>query len=100
MRLSSDQVQAIRSAASSTFGDGAAVWLFGSRVDDAKKGGDIDLLVRPALAPTEQPFAKRIRMLTLLERSLGERKIDLLVEQPDDPRPIVSVAHATGIQIL
>lgn len=100
MRLTSDQVQAIRKAASSTFGDGAAVWLFGSRVDDAKKGGDIDLLVRPAAAAAGQPFARKIRMLTLLERSLGERKIDLVIEQPGDLRPIVSVAHATGIQLL
>ena len=100
MRLSSDQVQAIRSAASSTFGAGAAVWLFGSRVDDTKRGGDIDLLVRPAQAAMDQSFAKKVRMLTLLERGLGERKVDLVIEQLDDPRPIVSVAHATGIQIL
>ena len=100
MRLSSDQVQAIRNAASSTFGEGAAVWLFGSRVDDAKKGGDIDLLVRPAPVAADQPFARKIRMLTLLERSLGERKIDLVIEQPGDARLIVSVAHATGIQLL
>ena len=100
MRLSTDQVQAIRDAATSTFGQDAAVWLFGSRVDDAKKGGDIDLLVRPVSAAADQPFAKKIRMLTLLERKLGERKIDLVIEQPDDRRPIVSVAHATGIQIL
>jgi predicted nucleotidyltransferase len=100
MRLSTDQVQAIRSAATAAFGDGAAVWLFGSRVDDTKKGGDIDLLVRPASVAADQPFAKKIRMLTLLERALGERKIDLVIEQPGDARSIVSVAHATGIQLL
>ena len=38
-------------------------------------------------------------MLTLLERTLGERKIDLVIEQPSDTRPIVAIAHATGIQI-
>lgn len=41
MRLSTDQIQAIRHAANTAFGEGTAVWLFGSRVDDAKKGGDI-----------------------------------------------------------
>lgn len=99
MRLNTDQIQAIRYAAKTTFGDDAAVWLFGSRVDDTKKGGDIDLLVRPAPAAVDQLFAKKIRMLNLLERLLGERQIDLVIEQPNDSRSIVAVAHATGIQI-
>lgn len=99
MRLNTDQIQAIRYAAKTSFGDEAAVWLFGSRVDDAKKGGDIDLLVRPAPAVADQLFAKKIHMLTLLERLLGERQIDLVIEQPNDSRSIVAVAHATGIQI-
>ncbi len=99
MRLSTDQIQSIRYAATTTFGDDAEVWLFGSRVDDAKKGGDIDLLVRPSFTAVEQTFVKKIKMLTLLERLLGERKIDLVIEQARDTRPIVTVAHTTGIQI-
>lgn len=99
MRLSTDQVQAVRYAANATFGQGTEVWLFGSRVDDTKKGGDIDLLVRPAPMAADQLFIKKVKMLTLLERLLGERKIDLVTELPCDLRPIVAVAHATGIQI-
>jgi CDP-6-deoxy-D-xylo-4-hexulose-3-dehydrase len=30
---------------------------------------------------------QKIKMLTLLERNLGERKVDLVVEQPQDMRP-------------
>ena len=102
MRLSTDQIQAIRHAANTAFGEGAAVWLFGSRVDDAKKGGDIDLLVRPLPDPAAHApavFTQKIKMLTLLERLLGERKIDLVVEQAHDTRAIVSVAHQTGIRL-
>ena len=99
MRLSPSQIESIRAAATATFGKGTAVWLFGSRVDDAKKGGDIDLLVLPEVTPMEQSFAKKIRMLTLLEHDLGERKIDIIIEQPSDQRPIVAVAHATGVQL-
>jgi predicted nucleotidyltransferase len=99
MRLTPDQIQAIRHAATATFGAGTPVWVFGSRADDQKKGGDIDLLVRPSATAADQPFAKKIKMLSLLERQLGERKIDLVIEQPGDSRPIVLVAHATGIQI-
>lgn len=54
MRLSPDQIQSIRYAATATFGQGTAVWLFGSRVDDTKKGGDIDLLVRPTPAEADR----------------------------------------------
>jgi predicted nucleotidyltransferase len=105
MRLNDDQIQAIRQAATNAFGQGTSVWLFGSRVDDAKKGGDIDLLVCPQVrsaedaAEPQQTFMQKIKMLTLLERYLGERKIDLVVEQAQDPRPIVEVAHKTGIKL-
>ena len=105
MRLNDDQIQAIRQAATNAFGQGTSVWLFGSRVDDAKKGGDIDLLVCPQVrsaedaAEPQQTFMQKIKMLNLLERYLGERKIDLVVEQAQDPRPIVEVAHKTGIKI-
>jgi uncharacterized protein len=105
MRLSANQIQAIRQAATAAFGQGTSVWLFGSRVDDAKKGGDIDLLVCPQTQIAsdavvgQQTFMQKIKMLTLLERHLGERKVDLVVEQPQDMRPIVQVAHKTGIKL-
>lgn len=99
MRLTPEQIQTIGQAAVASFGDDAKVWLFGSRVDDSKRGGDIDLLVSPPALAAEQPFARKIKMLGLLERRLGERKIDLVIESPDDARPIVAVARATGVQI-
>jgi len=105
MRLSTDQIYAIRQAATFVFGQGTSVWLFGSRVDDAKKGGDIDLLVCPQshtaseASEGDKGFMQKIKMLTLLERHLGERKVDLVVEQPQDRRPIVEVAHKTGIKL-
>jgi len=75
MRLSTDQIQAIRQAATAAFGQGTSVWLFGSRVDDAKKGGDIDLLVCPQAHTTEdatvgqQGFMQKIKMLRNVCRS-------------------------------
>ena len=99
MRLTSNQQSAIRTAATEAFGAGAAVWLFGSRADDAKRGGDIDLLVLPGQDEADRLFDRKIRMLTKLERLLGERKVDVVIETPDDTRPIVAIAHATGVQI-
>lgn len=60
MRLSIDQIQAISHAASITFGNDMQGWLFGSRFDDAKKGGDLDLLVCPSPS-AEQIFAQKVR---------------------------------------
>lgn len=44
MRLSQDQVQAIKFTAQTVLGNDARVTLFGSRTDDHRRGGDIDLL--------------------------------------------------------
>ncbi|WP_216360859.1 hypothetical protein [Acidithiobacillus marinus] len=43
MRLSSEQVALIRQSAEESFGPEARVWFIGSRVDDSKRGGGIDV---------------------------------------------------------
>lgn len=97
MRLTQEQIAAIRISANEVFGVGVQVWLFGSRVDDRKRGGDIDLLVRPAATHIKPSLASKVRFLNKLERRIGERKVDIVVETADDPRPIVRVAHETGV---
>jgi uncharacterized protein len=57
MRLTSDQVLTILGTASRLLGEAAVVYLFGSRLDDRARGGDVDLLI-------ETPQG-----LTLLERA-------------------------------
>ncbi len=99
MRLTQQQINAIRATATDVFGEDARVVLFGSRADDSKKGGDIDLLICPGPQKSDHLFDKKIRLLAQLERQLGERKIDVVIEYPHDTRPIVAVAHATGVQI-
>jgi uncharacterized protein len=102
MRLTPEQAQAIRDSVTEVFGAAAQVWLFGSRVDDRRRGGDIDLLVRPPAdwaADPETAWRDKLRLLGQLERRLGERKIDVVLEAPDDPRPIVRIAHQTGIPL-
>jgi predicted nucleotidyltransferase len=45
MRLTSDQVLTILGTASRLSGEDAVVYLFGSRLDDRARGGDVDLLI-------------------------------------------------------
>jgi len=99
MRLSTDQIQAIRHATDTVFGPGTPVWLFGSRVDDTKKGGDIDLLIQTNLVDINALMRAEITLLTMLQRKLGEQKIDILLDYPTRTSrpPIFSIAKQTGI---
>ncbi|HEX5336981.1 MAG TPA: hypothetical protein VFW53_00935, partial [Gallionella sp.] len=54
MRLNPDQIAAIKQETEHFFGARAQVWLFGSRVDDSLRGGDVDLYVRPEVADPMQ----------------------------------------------
>ena len=73
--------------------------MFGSRVDDAKKGGDIDLLFE-----TEHILDNRVNTIgtlyAALIRKLGDRKIDILLKDPKTPEaPILEIARQTGIEL-
>jgi predicted nucleotidyltransferase len=101
MRLTEKQVDIIREGVIKHFGEKSAVYLFGSRVDDTKKGGDIDLLVE-AVYSFEELFLKKVNLLTELQLKLGERKIDIITSNPlkTSERPlIVEEALSTGIRL-
>jgi len=101
MRLTEEQVEIIRQGVIKYFGEKSVVYLFGSRVDDTKKGGDIDLLVEADYS-SEEMFLKKINLLTELQMKLGERKIDIITSNPIkfSERPlIVEEALLTGIRL-
>ena len=54
---------------------------------------------KTALAETKELLAKKIRFLARLEKTLGERRIDVVIELPGDVRPIVRIAHETGVRL-
>jgi len=49
MRLDQEKIPLLVRAVHEAFGANADVWLFGSRTDDTKRGGDIDLYVETDL---------------------------------------------------
>ena len=59
MRLSADQIEAIKQETAHFFGADARVWLFGSRVDDTARGGDVDLYVQSGMSDADQLAAAR-----------------------------------------
>jgi len=99
MCLSPEPIAQIRQSAAESFDKEARVWLFGSRGDDHKRGGDIDLLVQIPALSADAALLGKLCMLGLIEASLGEQKIDIAVEQPGDARPIVRIAHENVISL-
>jgi len=76
MRLNFKEQLSIKQTISQ-FDPNALVYLFGSRVDENKRGGDIDLLVfSKRLCSTEKRKIK-IKLYELI----GEQKIDLVIAQ-------------------
>jgi predicted nucleotidyltransferase len=97
MRLSQSYVEIIRQAAHDVFGPDAVVRLFGSRVDDAKRGGDVDLHVELPHGfegdPERWKFVSDVQ-----ERADDERRIDVVIHHAGQPlRWIDDVALRDGI---
>jgi len=96
VRLTAVQQQHIRESVYETFGESARVYLFGSRVDDDKHGGDIDLYLE--VDDTSDWFQRKIRLAVVLQQRLGEQKIDLLLHRHGKPlQPIHHIAIETGV---
>ncbi|MEN2748794.1 nucleotidyltransferase domain-containing protein [Sphingomonas sp. T9W2] len=76
MRLKPNEVQAIKTAAREAFGEDVVVRLFGSRVRDDLRGGDIDLLVEVEASMATEALADRFRD-RLFER-IDEQKVDVV----------------------
>ena len=99
MRLTPAQIDTIKTTAQAVLGEGTQVTLFGSRVDDDKKGGDIDLLVESSIPVINKPQVVG-KMYAQLIRQLGDRKIDILVKDPTSvPTAVFEIALQTGIRL-
>jgi len=99
MRLTQEQVLAIKSAAQTVLGEDACVTLFGSRTNDQLRGGDIDLLFE-----TPKHLSNRVSthglLYVALIRSLGDRKMDVLLKDANTAEaPVMRIARETGIQL-
>lgn len=96
MRLQPEQATFIKRTVAVHFGDGSRVWLFGSRADDAKRGGDVDLYVEPN--NREELFDRRVRCLGDLMDGLPY-PVDLVVAEPGAPRAIDRIALKQGVPL-
>lgn len=99
MRLTPEQIHAIHTSAAQVAGQGARVWLFGSRVHDQERGGDVDLLLELD-EPVSEPAQLAARLSARVSRAMYGRNVDVVVKAPNLMHlPIHSIALQEGIRL-
>lgn len=98
MRITEIEKTIIKSAVKKHFGRNADVYIFGSRVNDDRKGGDIDLYIATDM-PTSAIIREKISLLMDIEKSLGEQKIDVVINNHTKQKPIYEIAEKEGVKL-
>ena len=95
MRLDSNQLQTIREE-TWQLDPTADVYLYGSRADDAAKGGDIDLLV----ISDHLGFREVLKLRRAILDRIGWQQLDLVVRRRDQTdEPLAAMVLETGIKL-
>lgn len=99
VRLSPEQLAMIPAIVADLAGPEASVRLFGSRLDDTARGGDVDLLVELP-HPVEAPAPLAARIAGRISRAMEGRKVDVVLLAPNLMRlPIHDEALRTGVRL-
>lgn len=103
MRITEQQAFVIKKTILRFFGEDSSVMLFGSRADDNKRGGDIDIYIECAALSADELSSDelvdaKIKTLVELKKLLGEQKIDLVINRNNGVvLPIYEIAKKEGI---
>lgn len=96
MRLTDHQSQTIRQLALQIAGSHARVRVFGSRLDDTARGGDLDLMLELP-EPVDNPALLVARFSAKVTRLMHGRKVDVLLAAPNLMRlPVHDTAFKEG----
>ncbi|MEW6512875.1 MAG: hypothetical protein AB1443_02615 [Pseudomonadota bacterium] len=76
MRLTPFQQDIIKDEVARIMGEGVRLLLLGSRTDDSRRGGDIDLYLETP-ERREQAWRQVLRLNAALQERLGEQKLDI-----------------------
>ena len=95
MRLSAEHINIIKDLFYKQF-PGSRIYLFGSRTDDTKKGGDIDLLI---LSKNKYDFITMSGFKNDLIRKIGDRKIDILNYTTSDTSSFLELILSEAIEL-
>jgi predicted nucleotidyltransferase len=103
MRLTRPQIQAVKRAVADHFGADAQVWLFGSRTDDKRRGGDFDFYVETDVDDPVEVIDRKLRVLAQLHATpdFEDEKIDLVIKPAiaGPYPPICDRARQQGVRL-
>jgi len=97
MRLKEEEISVIKNSVKEIFSENSKVFLFGSRVDNQKKGGDIDLYIETEII--DDIIQKKMNLINKLHKFFGERKIDIVINNYTCNKFIYEIARKEGIQL-
>jgi hypothetical protein len=101
VRLTPRQIEVLKEVGAEVFGPQARLFLFGSRLDDARRGGDIDLYVTEFVRPLAEQLDVKLQFLVKAKERLGEQRIDIVfaVGPGEALTPVQQMAEKTGVQL-
>jgi predicted nucleotidyltransferase len=94
MRLSNKEIKVLKDTLK-TISNEAKIYLFGSRVDNNKRGGDIDLLV-----VSKKITKKDLRKLRVeFFKNFGEQKLDIVLDDGSFKEPFIQMIVKEAIEL-
>jgi predicted nucleotidyltransferase len=102
MRLTDQESRTLIMLFQKYFGEADHLWLFGSLVDDTKRGEDIDLYIETKETDVDSLYEKKIKFVSAIWDQIGEQKIDVVLNILSNPIsvPIYKIAKETGILLI
>ncbi len=92
MRISQESARKAAAIIARAFGESAGVWLFGSRANDEKRGGDVDFFVETQSTDLMAELRCKSELADIFDL-----KVDLVVG--DGTKPIHRIAKQTGVRL-
>lgn len=103
IRLEAFQLQAILDAFNAYFLPEDSLWIFGSRTELHKRGGDIDLYIETKSINAKDAYDRETKFISEIWDKIGEQKIDIvmnLVGLDGAELPIYQVARTKGVKLV
>jgi uncharacterized protein len=100
MRLNNKEIEVIKKVTRDVFGENATISLYGSRTDNNKKGGDIDLFIQcNCQISREEQYKLKLKFLVQLKKHIGDQKIDVLINGGQLSKSILETVQKEEVRL-